>query len=72
MKKEQETKKDYESPLTKETQVEMEGSLCGSIEAKTEENGVRITSQDVGTPGTREDGTGKYNDFSNTEWGKIE
>lgn len=30
MKKEQETKKDYESPLTKETMVEMEGTLCGS------------------------------------------
>ncbi len=48
MEKEKETKRDYESPSTEKTTVEMQGYLCGSIETKGEEaDGVNIKSQDV-------------------------
>lgn len=48
MEKEKETKRDYESPSTEKTTVEMQGYLCGSIETKGEEaDGVNIKSQNV-------------------------
>lgn len=65
MKKEQETKKDYESPLTKETQVEMEGNLCGSITTTgRDKDGVNIKAQKINNSSAN---TG----FADEPWGEI-
>lgn len=65
MKKEQETKKDYESPLTKETQVEMEGSLCGSANLQVDSpNGIDVSAQEVNTDFNEQN---KFGDSSNWE-----
>ena len=63
MDKEKETKRDYESPSTEKTTVEMQGYLCGSIETNTEEKKVNISAQDV----TVSD----VNNFEGTEWGTL-
>lgn len=41
-------KEDYEAPVTSWTQVEMEGTFCGSIIKNEEKNNVTITEQEVG------------------------
>ncbi len=70
MNRQGERRKDYGSPRTRMVQVETEGNLCGSIDAKTDDKGVNISGQGVATPGTDE--TGKnYNDFSDSYWGEI-
>lgn len=38
----------YEAPVTCRTQVEMEGTFCGSIIKNEEKNNVTITEQEVG------------------------
>lgn len=72
MEKEKETKRDYESPSTEKTTVEMQGYLCGSIKADTEEKGVNVKSQDViqATKPTEQNGY-QGNDFSEKEWGTF-
>ena len=54
--------KPYESPSTKKTQVELEGNLCGSIDATAKSPGVTTTAQDVNTD------FNSANDFSNGSW----
>lgn len=61
MDKEKETKRDYESPSTEKTTVEMQGYLCGSIKTKGEEaDGINIKGQDVSSS--------TKNDFSLEPW----
>ncbi len=73
MNRQGERRKDYGSPRTRMVQVETEGNLCGSIDVKTDNDGVNIKGQGVATPGTYEkDGKDKnYNDFSDSFWGDI-
>lgn len=63
MDKEKETKRDYESPSTEKTTVEMQGYLCGSIETNTEGKEVKINAQDVVDSGA--------NNFEEKEWGTL-
>lgn len=61
-KKENKGLKPYESPSTKKTQVELEGILCGSIDATAKSPGVTTTAQDVNTD------FNSANDFSSSGW----
>lgn len=56
--------KEYESPSTKKTQVELEDGICavGSIDPTAKSPGVATTAQDVNTE------FGKENDFSDGSW----
>lgn len=66
MNRQEERRKDYESPRTRMVQVETEGNLCGSIVTKgegDEKKGVNISSQEVIES--------TANDFSDKAWGEI-
>lgn len=64
MDKSEEKKKNYESPYTKKTQVELEEGVCatGSIDATAQSPGAETSAQQVNT------GFGTDNDFTNDTW----
>lgn len=60
-------KQPYESPEIQVTRVELESSICnGSVDFK-EDPGVKISSQEMVTPGMDSDGK-TLNDFTEDSW----
>lgn len=54
--------KSYEAPETKRTQVELEGDLCGSVNAGAKSPGASTTAQEVNQD------FGAANDFTDGSW----